>query len=129
MVFYTCGFASVFFIGAMFSWRSVLLIISVFPATTLVLILVICPETHIWYMKKGNIDAAKKVLMKLRGDSQVVELELANVSANLELQKSTQKPTSSTVRQFLSTCTQGTVWRPFCVLVIVFSVAQVPILR
>ncbi|TNY22193.1 general substrate transporter [Rhodotorula diobovata] len=87
-------------IGLQFAW-GIILAVGLF----------LLPESPRYFVKRGNLDKARDVLVRLRGQSptsQFIEIELAEIVANAEIEAAAM-PTSS---WFLSwkACFTGSLW-------------------
>lgn len=82
IVLYCGGFTLSMLLGALFPWRTVVLIACSFPVLSF-LILIFMKESPTWLARKGRIEEAKSSLMFYRGDAAVVRDELERIRDNL----------------------------------------------
>ncbi len=59
--FVASGTTFVYFLGAIMPWRWVCLVSAILPASGLVLVWKVVPETPTWLVHHGKIDEARKV--------------------------------------------------------------------
>lgn len=88
-------------IGLQFAWGIIL-------ATGLFFL----PDSPRYYVKRGDLDRARDVLVRLRGQpptSQYIELELAEIVANAEIEAKAI-PTGSMFASWAA-CFSGSVWQ------------------
>ena len=83
---FTIGYAVMYILGAAFSWRDAVTIIGIVPIISFVL-LFLCPESPSWLLSKGKEREAYDAMFKLRGDSDIVEVEMDRLKQNMEKQK------------------------------------------
>ncbi|KAF3313410.1 hypothetical protein TWF173_005919 [Orbilia oligospora] len=67
-------------------WRMVVIFQMVFPAIICILIF-FCPETPRWYIQKGNEEAARRSLRKVRETEEEVEAEIQQIKQAIEYEK------------------------------------------
>ena len=93
-------------------------------------LLSLCPETPVWYMQVGKEEAAKKALLKLRGDGNmdIIEAEFNRIALNVKVQEkeSEFKPEQelNLFQRTLSVMSDVTFIKPFGFLMVIFCIGM-----
>ncbi|RZB39676.1 facilitated trehalose transporter Tret1-2 -like [Asbolus verrucosus] len=83
----TVGILFAYLLGAFIDAQIVSVICAIVPLVFGV-VFFLQPETPVYSLKKGNEEAARKSLRRLRGDNYNIDAEIADIKASLEEQKS-----------------------------------------
>ena len=123
-LFYSCGFAFMFMLGALFDWRTVVSITTVWPCLIFIL-LAFCPKSPTWLLINGRETDAYNAMKKLRGDESIVKIELLRVRQNLEKQEGQNRSegqNASLYKRIKRLLFRGTFLRPFLVIIVIYGI-------
>ena len=123
-LFHSCGITFMFILGALFDWRTVVLITTGWPCMIFIL-LAFCPQSPTWLQINGRETAAFNAMNKLRGDENIVRIELLRIKQNLEKKKgenSSENQNASLYKRTKSILFRGTFLRPFLVIVVIYGI-------
>lgn len=141
MVCYTCGFFSMYLTGAVLPWRYALGLVCIYPVISILLLLLLCPESPYWRLNRGERDEALRLLLSMRGDKAVAEAEFRRMQESLEenerlmldaddrkqmaeVEDEDGKAQMSLIRVVWGLLRQGPFLRPFLVLLVVNCIGQ-----
>ena len=126
---YATGFALALVLGALLPWRWAVGSVLICPFGCFFLLL-LCPESPVWYLTKGQDDLAKQSLIKLRGEDNmdIVEAEFNRINLNLKIMEKEEEINAGQeqegkVKQIFSIMTDVTFLKPFSILLVLFAVA------
>ena len=115
--------------GALFPWRWAVGSCLIAPIACFFLLLV-CPETPVWYMTKGRSEDARQALIRLRGSDNmdIVESEFNRIELCIKIEEKEKEinnssgKTQSKFKQLTSNFpTDMSFWKPFGFLMVLFA--------
>ena len=121
-VAYSCGILIVYWLGTMFTWRTVAWLSLVLPAFSMVAIY-LTVESPIWLARNGHFDRASRALSWLRGGDLNAKSELNRLIAHIESDKANGNQERSTLEMIK----QSQVLKPL-VLMNLFNLLQVNVI-
>lgn len=120
ILFYTLGYALLFWIGIKLHWRDVLSIVIVLPCIFTIL-MSMCPKSPTWLMNKGSKEKAIEEMIRLRGKEDAAHLEIKRLEDNMNKQNQFHNKSEDTffLKRLLLAFKQQTFLRPFIVLLVI----------
>lgn len=125
MVTWTGGFIAlgvliVYFFGCIFKddWRMIALMCALFPILSIALILIVLPESPMWYRERGRLEEAVETLKKFRG---IPKDDPATMEILLELKPNNQQRHKKNIMKHLF---RRNALIPFAIMLIYFLFQQ-----
>ena len=121
ILFYTLGYAILFWLGVELHWRDVLSIVIAFPCV-FSLVMCISPKSPTWLMNKGLSEKALAEMTRLRGNVDAANMEIDRLKHNMkQQQQQSYKSSKDTfiLKRLILAFKQETFLRPFTVLLII----------
>ncbi|KAI4490300.1 hypothetical protein M0802_010768 [Mischocyttarus mexicanus] len=118
--FIALGVLIVYFFGCIFkeNWRMIALMCALFPILSIALILIVLPESPMWYRERGRLEEAVETLKKFRG---IPKDEPATMNILLELKPNNQQRHKKNVMKHLL---RRNALIPFLIMLIYFLFQQ-----
>ena len=123
-LFEQSGMAFIYMLGAVFDWRTAVLITTIWPCLTFIL-LIFCPQSPTWLMIKGRESDAHKSMKRLRGDKDIIRIELLRIRQNLDNQNGQHRNGDHNIslyKRITSLLLRGTFLRPFLVIIVIYAI-------
>ena len=120
ILFYTLGYAILFWLGVELHWRDVLSIVIAFPCVFSVL-MCISPKSPTWLMNRGSNEKALAEMIRLRRNVDAANIEIDRLRNNMKKQRqfSTESKEDFFMKRLLVAFKQETFLRPFTVLLVI----------
>ena len=120
ILFYTLGYAILFWLGVELHWRDVLSIVIAFPIVFTGL-MCISPKSPTWLMNNGSNEKAVAEMIRLRGNVDAANSEINRLKDNIKKQKQFCNGSKDAffLTRLILAFKQETFLRPFTVLLVI----------